>query len=90
MFETRIKDLSELPDLSTMKCEEYGLPKNWGFSYGHSELEENQWAIKHVHEDMSEDLYPLPLWVSVLINWQRKHEREDLQRLARQLFGLDD
>lgn len=90
MFETRLKNLSDLPDLSKMEREPHGLPKNWGFSRGHNELERDQWAVQHVHEDLSEDLYPLPLWVSVLIDWQRQSERTDLQSALRRLLGVDD
>lgn len=88
MFEERIKDLSELPDLSSMKIEEYGLPKNWGFSRGHKGFEYNQWAITYTHEDLSQDVYPLPLFVSVLVDWNRKWEREEMQRDLRNLFGV--
>lgn len=89
LFEAHIKDLSELPDISTMEREEHGMPKNWGFSRGHNGLERNQWAVTHVHEDLSQDVYPLPMAVSVLVDWERSIERNDLQRSMRILLGMD-
>lgn len=91
MEEDRIRDLSELPDLSKMKPERGGLPKNWAFSKGHVGLERDQWAIINVQEeDLSADVYPLPMCVSVLVNWERANERETLQRDLKNLLGVDD
>lgn len=90
MYETRVKDISELPDLSGMVRESHGLPKNWSFCKDHNKLERGQWAVQHVHEDLSEDIYPLPLWVSVMIDWQRDSQRTELQRSLRRLLGVDD
>lgn len=87
-MESRIKELSELPDLSRMDCEPWGMPKNWGYCQGHKDLDRNQWAITHVHEDLSEDVYPLPLWVTPLIRAQVSNAQSDLQRDLRNLLGL--
>ncbi len=88
-MEDRIRDLSELPDLRTLDLEEHGMPKNWSFCRGYNGLERNQWAIQHVHEDLSADIYPLPLFVSVLIDWQRTDERRTLQRALKALLDVD-
>ncbi|MBO6511807.1 MAG: amino acid permease [Roseibium sp.] len=84
-----MKDLSELPCLHSMELEEHGLPKNWAFCCGGADLDSDQWAIKHVHEDLSEDLYPLPHWVTVLLQWNRAWEREAMQSQLRNILGLE-
>lgn len=87
-METRVKDLSELPDLRSMKRESCGLPKNWSFGRGGQHLDSDQWAISFTHDDLSQDLYPLPIWVTVLIRWSEKNARENLQRDLRNLLDL--
>lgn len=86
--ETRIKDLSELPDLRTMKLEPWGLPKNWGYCRGGQHLRDDQWAIKYVHDDLSEDLYPLPDWVTHLIRDREQDARQSLQQQLRNLLSI--
>ena len=87
-MESRIKDLSELPDLRRMDCEPWGMPKNWGYCQGHAALERDQWAITHVNKDFTEDVYPLPLWVTPLIRAQAGIAKSDLQRKLRNLLGI--
>jgi len=89
-FESRIKDISELPNLSEMDRDSDGLPRNWCFCKGHNGLHHDQWAVQFVHEDLSADVYPLPLFVSVLIRWERNNERETMQRALQALLGMDD
>jgi hypothetical protein len=88
-MEDRIKDLSDLPDFRTMKIEWDGMPKRWGFCRGWKGSEPGQWAIQRVNDDYSVDIYPLPLAVTALVNWERIAERQELQRSFRELLGID-
>jgi hypothetical protein len=42
-----------------------------------------------VHEDLSADIYPLPLFVTALVNWERNDERRTLQRSLKALLDID-
>jgi hypothetical protein len=88
-MEDSIRDLSELPDFRKMEIEKHGMPKNWGFCRGYNGLERDQWAIQHVHEDLSSDIYPLPLFVTALVRWERNDERQTLQRSLKALLDID-
>ena len=86
--EDRIKDLSELPNLSEMELEDWGLPKNWSFSLGRYGFERDQWVITFTHDDLSQDVYPLPLFVTALVNMNKEWATEAVQNEIKQALGL--
>lgn len=88
MDETRVMDLSELPDFRSMERDGDQMPKNWGFCMGGQHLERDQWEIMHVHEDFTTDRYPLPLWVTPLIRGQRLNGIRENQQKLRSALGL--
>ncbi|EFO32579.1 amino acid permease-associated region [Roseibium sp. TrichSKD4] len=84
-----MKELSELPDFKDMKLESHGMPKNWGFSCGGKHMDYGQWAIQHVHDDLSVDVYLLPLWITPLVRWREKNARREMQDEIRNALGIN-